>query len=63
MKAMAEKLSKNMDFLRVDFYSIEDRIYIGELTLCPGSGCIAFDPPETDLFYGKKLRLTGFEKR
>lgn len=62
MKEIAEKLSKDMDFLRVDFYSIDNRIFIGELTLCPGSGCIAFEPKETDLYYGKKLKLTGFRK-
>lgn len=62
MKTIAEKLSKDMDFLRVDFYSIDDKIYIGELTLCPGSGFIAFDPADRDLYYGKKLRLTGFMK-
>ncbi len=59
MKKIAEMLSKDMDFLRVDFYSIKDRIYIGELTLYPGSGFIAFEPKETDLIYGKKLQLTG----
>ena len=63
MKRIAEELSKDMDFLRVDFYSIDEKIYIGELTLCPGSGFIAFDPKETDLFYGKKLKLTGLNKR
>ena len=62
MKEIAEKLSKDMDFLRVDFYSIDDKIYVGELTLCPGSGFIAFDPKETDLHYGKKLKLTGIDK-
>ena len=62
MKEIAEKLSKDMDFLRVDFYSIDDRIYVGELTLCPGSGFIAFDPKETDLYYGKKLNITGIDK-
>ena len=60
MKAIAEKLSRDMDFLRVDFYSIGDRIFIGELTLCPGSGFIAFDPKEMDLHLGGKLKLTRF---
>ena len=62
MREIAEKLSRDLDFLRVDFYSIEDKIYIGELTLCPGSGFIAFDPKNTDLYYGNKLRLTGHNK-
>ena len=62
MRMIAEKLSKDLDFLRVDFYSIGDRIYIGELTLSPGSGFIQFNPRETDLYYGKKLTLTKFKK-
>lgn len=57
MRQIAEKLSANMSFLRVDFYSIYDKIYIGELTLYPGSGYIEFDPPSTDLKYGKLLKL------
>ena len=60
MKAIAEKLARDTDFLRVDFYSIGDFIFIGELTLCPGSGFIAFDPKEMDLHLGEKLKLTGF---
>lgn len=58
MYNIAEKLSKGFDFLRVDFYSIEDKLYIGELTLCPGSGFIQFEPCSVDLKYGKLLRLT-----
>lgn len=58
MYHIAQELSKDMDFLRVDFYSVEDKIYVGELTLFPGSGFINFDPPEIDLKYGKLLRLT-----
>lgn len=57
MKQIAEKLSKGIRFLRVDFYSIYDQIFVGELTLYPGSGFIQFDPPETDLNLGKILDL------
>lgn len=32
MKILAEKLSKNIPFLRVNFYEIEGKIYFGELT-------------------------------
>ena len=62
MRRIAEELSRDIDFLRVDFYSIYDQIYVGELTLYPGSGFIEFDPPETDLYYGDKLILHGFKK-
>ncbi len=62
MRKIAEKLSKDMVFLRVDFYSIEDKIYIGELTLYPGSGFINFNPSEVDLKYGKLLDIGGIKK-
>ena len=51
-----------MAFLRVDFYSINDKIYVGELTLHPGSGFIQFDPREIDIKYGKKLNIGGIKK-
>ena len=46
-----------MTFLRVDMYSIYDKIYCGELTLYPGSGFIQFNPMKTDYELGKLLRL------
>lgn len=57
MKRVSETLSRDIPFLRVDFYSIYDRIYVGELTFFPGSGFNAFDPPEIDLEMGEKLTL------
>lgn len=59
MRALAEQLSQGIPLLRVDFYSIDDKLYIGELTFYPGSGFIQFDPKEVDLKYGKKLSLKG----
>ena len=61
MRAIAAKLSEGISFLRVDFYSIDDAIYIGELTFYPGSGFIEFDPEDVDLKYGKLLKLEGVE--
>lgn len=57
MKKIAAKLSKNIRFLRVDFYSIFDDIYIGELTLYPGSGFIQFEPKSVDIELGKLLNM------
>ena len=58
MRKIAEKLSVGIDFMLVDFYSIDDQIYIGELTLRPRSSFIAFNPEDRDLYYGQKLQLT-----
>lgn len=62
MKELAEKLSKNIPFLRVDFYEIEDKIFFGELTFSPCAGYIPFDPEEYDKILGDMLDLPK-EKR
>lgn len=55
---LAERLSANMVFLRVDFYESEGKLYIGELTLYPGSGYEEFRPEFNDLILGDWLDLT-----
>lgn len=62
MRKIAEELAKNVTYLRVDFYSIYSKIYVGELTFYPGSGFIQFDPMSTDMKYGTMLNLEGIEK-
>lgn len=59
MYNISKKLSSGIPFLRVDFYSIYDKLYVGELTLFPGSGFIQYDPSEFDLKYGEMLDLRG----
>ena len=57
MIELAEKLSKGMPFVRVDFYEINGQIYFGELTLFPGSGVEEFKPEEWDYKLGEKIKL------
>jgi len=57
MKEIAEVLSSDIPFIRVDFYSIYDKIYVGELTLYPASGFIRYNPEYVDLQMGNKLSL------
>ncbi|EGT0014958.1 glycosyl transferase [Clostridium perfringens] len=59
MIEFAEKLSKGIPFLRVDFYEIEGKIYFGELTFFPGSGFEEFTPNEADYELGKLIKLTS----
>lgn len=49
----AEKLGEDVDFVRVDLYTVDDKIYFGELTLTPGTGIAKFVPAEYDLIFGK----------
>lgn len=61
IKRVSEILSKEITFLRVDFYIVYDRVYVGEVTFFPGSGFNSFDPPIIDYELGEKLVLP--EKR
>lgn len=54
---LCRKLSKNEIFVRVDFYSIGEELYFGELTFYPGAGCIDFHPDEYDYKLGTLLKL------
>ena len=57
MFTLAEQLSKDIPFLRVDFYNINGKIYFGELTFFPASGMGKFEPEEWDNKLGEKLNL------
>jgi hypothetical protein len=57
MITIAEDLSKPFDFIRVDFYSVSGKIYIGELTHYPGSGKNKIDPVEFDFELGSYWKI------
>ena len=57
MIEFAERLSKGIPFLRVDFYEIEGKLYFGELTFFPGSGFEEFTPEQVDYDIGKLIQL------
>jgi hypothetical protein len=44
MISIAEKLADEFEFLRVDYYWVNDKLYIGELTNTPGAGFETFIP-------------------
>lgn len=48
----AETLADGMDFIRVDFYDTEKKIYFGELTTTPGAGLARFSPSSFDQYLG-----------
>lgn len=53
MLQLASKLSKDFDFVRVDFYNIDGKIYFGELTFCPASGFGKFVPEKWNRIFGE----------
>ena len=57
MKKVAEILSKDFPFVRVDLYLVKDKIYFGELTFYPWSGYVNFTPDEFDFVLGEEFIL------
>ena len=60
MQRIAEILSEDTDFVRVDLYDMHDRVYLGELTNYPEDGLGRFDPEQLDEEWG---RLWSIPKR
>ena len=60
MKELASKLSKGIPHLRVDFYEINGKVYVGELTFSHFGGFVPFEPNEWDLKLGSFINI---EKR
>lgn len=56
MLKLASILSKDFDFVRVDFYNINGEIYFGELTFCPASGFGRFTKHDWDYKFGEFWR-------
>ena len=57
MLKFSKMLSKNIPFVRVDWYEINGKLYFGELTFYPGSGFEEFKPEEWDKRIGDMLIL------
>ena len=57
MLAAAERLAGAKDFLRVDFYEVDGKLWFGEFCLYPGSGLDPFKPDALDIALGEKWRL------
>ena len=57
MLEISRCLSQEQHFMRVDFYEIDGRVYVGELTLYPGGGFAPFYPSEWDQKIGTWLQL------
>jgi hypothetical protein len=45
MMSVASRLSRGIDFVRVDLYDLKNRIVFGEMTFTPKAGKAKFDPP------------------
>jgi len=57
MLDLSRKLSKDIPFLRTDFYIINHQVYFSELTFYPASGFVKFIPESFDYQLGDWLKL------
>ncbi|HIF8868958.1 TPA: ATP-grasp fold amidoligase family protein [Vibrio cholerae] len=53
MLDIAKKLAKEFDYIRVDLYLINGKVYFGELTFTPENGFGTFTEPYADKYYGE----------
>ena len=54
---LSEKLSKDIPYLRVDWYIIDEKIYFGEMTFYTWAGYMKFEPDNWDEILGSWLIL------
>jgi len=62
MIVLAEKLADRLPFVRVDFYSIKDKIIFGEMTFYPTDGKKDFKPEKYNRIIGDYLTLPKIPK-
>lgn len=57
MIEISRLIAKDFPFVRVDFYSVNQKVYIGELTFYPWSGCVQYTPDSFDFELGEYFEL------
>lgn len=57
MKELARVLANGIPQLRVDFYEINDKVFVGELTFSDGGGFSPFVPGEYNRIFGDWIKL------
>lgn len=62
MITLAEKLSHNIPFVRIDFYYIDGRIFFGEFTFSPAGGMGLFTDGKIDAQLGTLITLPNIQQ-
>lgn len=57
MLTVATKLAEDFNFMRVDLYYVNNRIYFGELSFYPNNGFVRYQTDEMDEFFSSKIHL------
>ena len=62
MKDICQKLSKDIPFIRVDLYVVDNHVYFGELTFFPASGFGSFTPEIWQYKLGELIQIPSIKK-
>ena len=62
MVKIAQLLSKDIPFVRVDLYEVDEKVLFSELTFFPCSGVIPFEPYGYDKIIGEILDISLIKK-
>lgn len=57
MKKLGEKFAEDFKYVRVDFYTLGEEVYFGELTFHSDGGVNTFKPHKYDIDFGNMLNL------
>lgn len=57
MFSIAEKVSKDFPFIRVDFYSVRGSLYLAEMTFNPAGGMVPYTPTSFNEEMGRLFKL------
>lgn len=57
MQEIAQALSKNTPFSRIDLYEVNEKVYFGEITFYPASGFGTFSPSNYNMILGDMISL------
>ena len=52
---ICDKLSEEFNYVRIDLYIFNKKVYFGEMTFTPGSGFAHFEPEEKDYLWGEYM--------
>lgn len=63
MVATAMKFATYFDFVRVDLYEIDGKVYLGELTFTPGAGKFTYKNPNDNIKLGNMLKLNNLHSK
>lgn len=61
MIKIAEKISKEFPFVRVDLYEIDDKIYFGELTFTPAAGFCYYYGESSLMEHAKYININDYK--